>query len=98
MFSVYKYEFQINDYIVVDLPTGAEILHVASQTNNEIVIDKTICLWALVRTDIKVPITKRKLRICGTGHNIEEYARQLRYINTFTLGRYLWFHAFEILE
>lgn len=99
MLSVYKYEFEINDYATVELPVGAEILHMNCQFNTDVILNKTCCLWALVRTDIdKMPIAKRKLRICGTGHPIEEYPRQLRYINTFRMGQFLWFHAFEILE
>ena len=83
---VYKYPIKIDDIVELELPAGAEILHVESQNDN-------LFLWALV--DPEKPTLHRRIRIAGTGHTIKENI--IRYINTFTLyEKALWFHVFEI--
>jgi hypothetical protein len=83
---VYKYPMEIKDIVELELPAGAEILHVEAQNDK-------LCLWALV--DPEKPTLYRRIRIAGTGHTIKENI--IRYINTFTLyEKALWFHVFEI--
>ena len=83
---VYKYPIKIDDIVELELPAGAEILHVEAQNDK-------LCLWALV--DPEKPTLYRRIRIAGTGHTIKENI--IRYINTFTLyEKALWFHVFEI--
>jgi len=86
---VYKYEKWVDDVVSFDLPINAEILHVDLQNG-----DQRIDLWALVNPD-KKKTEKRTIRIAGTGHPIDP-SLKLKYINTFTVERRLWFHVFEI--
>jgi hypothetical protein len=83
--TIWKYPLEISDVQSVSLPLGAEVLTVQTQGGNA-------CIWALVdpketRKEI------RKVRIFGTGHNIEGDAGQ--YVGTFQIanGR-LVFHVF----
>ncbi len=86
---VFKYNQDIKDILIFDLPYNSQILRIDSQD------DRTIALWALV--DPNIAITEmRKIRIAGTGHPITEGT--LHYINTFTMmNKKLWFHAFEVI-
>lgn len=92
---VYKYPIKIDDIVELELPAGAEILHVEVQ-KEPLSIQKeeaNLYLWALV--DPEKPTLYRRIRIAGTGHTIKENI--IRYINTFTLyEKALWFHVFEI--
>jgi len=97
MLSVYKYPFTVSDYVIMQLPVGTEILRVDTQNKDTLEVSLDAVLWALVRPEEIIPKVERKLRICGTGHDIKEYGNQLRYINTFRMGQFLWFHAFEIV-
>lgn len=62
--TIYKYSlFPISlDTTVIDMPAGAELLHVDGQ-------NEYICIWALV--DPQADPTARKFRVFGTGHPIE---------------------------
>ena len=91
MRTVYKYEKDIGDKLEFDLPKGAELLHVNSQSDYG-----GTCLWALV-DPLQDTREKKELRVYRTGHEIKE--TNLRYINTFTVYKgALWFHAFEVLK
>jgi hypothetical protein len=68
--TIYKYPFEIQDYVELALPHGAELLHVDFQR-------EVPCLWALV--DPKAPLTRRRIRVAGTGHPIEEAANNLQF-------------------
>lgn len=88
MKRVYKYFLPLNDGDVVSIvmPDGAEILHFGEQNGG-------FMLWALVDPD--KPVSPRKIRIAGTGHDIDESIE--RYIGTTMLhGGSLVFHAFEV--
>ena len=66
MFSIYKYQLDITDKQIIELPYGAIPLSVVNQR-------ETICLYARVNPE---PIYKEKIKfeiyIHGTGHLIEE--------------------------
>ena len=96
MKRVYKYEKRIDDFVVFNLPVGAVILHIDIQ---KITYDAPVCLWALVDPNV-IATEKRTIRIAGTGHPIEDFGVENKYINTFTVGsaKELWFHAFEVKE
>lgn len=59
MKTIWKYELQIIDRQEIDMPVGAEVLHVAEQNG-------VLCMWAVVEPDnVKAPST---ILIRGTGH------------------------------
>jgi hypothetical protein len=66
MKTIYKYPISIStdtEFIILDVPDGAQFLHVAPQQNK-------ICLWALV--DTEAIMTKRQIRVIGTGRSAED--------------------------
>ncbi len=91
MKRVYKYTAEISEVIKFELPSNSQILRIDVQDE----LSGNVCLWALVDIEIETKQI-RKIRIAGTGHNIEQ--NKVSYINTFTVHNdTLWFHAFEIL-
>ena len=87
MKTIWKYHIKTTDVQFLDIPGGAQILSVQVQAGQP-------CIWALVNPD--ADRRKRHIRICGTGHRVDE-----RYIGTF-VGTYqlnggsLVFHVFDI--
>lgn len=99
MYTVYKYKLNIGGPTELDMPYGAEILHVGNQEDE-------CFIWALVATD--EPTGKRYFRCLGTGFNGDDFlnprarhgAKNLlnpRYIGTVITckGQFVW-HFFEI--
>lgn len=85
MITVFKYELMVADQQEVVLPVGAIPLAVQLQGKNP-------CLWAQV--DDLARSETRRIRILGTGHNLET-PNQWRYISTFQLaGGQLIFHVY----
>lgn len=60
---VFKYPIELQDEVVVDMPTDARIIHLAVQ-------DGTICAWAIVDPDGYS--SKRTFFVRGTGHPMPE--------------------------
>lgn len=90
MLTVYKYETPLKDEFSLDLPMGAQILTFQSQRDAP-------CIWALVDPDAKT--LKRRFRLVGTGHPIEQDAGALRFVGTAQFrGGSLVFHLFEVLS
>lgn len=58
---VYKYQFDMGDWVSLYMPQGAEVLCVQVQSG-------TPCLWA--RVDADAPLKIRHFRIAGTGHDL----------------------------
>ena len=88
MLKVYKYPLRPNDYIDIQLPKGGQILTIQTQGDMPY-------LWALVNPDN--PRMKRRFRLAGTGHPINESMSELFYHGTFQLhGGALIFHLFEV--
>ena len=87
MEAIYKYPFEIEDCLEINLPFGAHILTAFCQ--NDIP-----CLWALVQPGVG-ETQKRKFRIFGTGHPMPEDV-DLKWIATFPQfnGKLIW-HLFE---
>lgn len=87
--KIFKYPVMVIDRQEIQLPTGAQILKVEIQGD-----DEEAFMWALVDPDAE--LETRKFRLAGTGHLIEE--RNLHHIDTFQMlsGRLIW-HFFEIL-
>lgn len=88
MKTIYKYPLKVDDFQIVTMPRGAEILTVQAQREQP-------CIWALVDTDNDSE--ERHIRMAGTGRSINSRDKLLRYIGTFQLaGGNLIFHVFEI--
>ena len=89
--QVWKYPLpkpDSGDIMRIEMPAGAEILTCQMQNDKP-------CIW--VRVNPNAPKETRKLRIAGTGHEIEE--ENLRYISSFQMNNdVLIFHIFEVLE
>jgi hypothetical protein len=88
MRTIWKYDLIPNDEnrILIEMPTGAEILTVQAQGNSA-------CLWALV--DPESNAYPHKFEVYRTGHPVSTY--QKRYIGTFQMdGGALDFHVFEL--
>jgi hypothetical protein len=90
MRRVFKWKIPLQDVVEVQLPEGTQILKVEPQG-----LDKNVQLWGLCDPEMKNE--KRKLRIAGTGHPINE--KNLKHINTFQMVEgQLVFHVFEVME
>lgn len=64
MLTIHKYELPLGDYPVVNMPEGAEVLHIDTQGDWH-----RIFIWARVDTDRElVPV---RFRLAGTGHQLD---------------------------
>ena len=84
MMSVWKFPFDVNDRVEIEMPKGSQFLSVQIQ-------DGRTTLWAMAATDGE--LVKRHLLIRGTGHDAIGVGR---FIDTFQMyAGQLVFHAFE---
>jgi hypothetical protein len=88
MKSIWKFPlegFECN----VEMPTGAKILHVATQGD-----EPKPYVWALVDPD--APKVRRTLTIVGTGWKLKDHMGSMPYVGTFMLlgGSMVW-HVFD---
>jgi len=60
--AVYKYPLEYKDKQVIELPEGADILHVGDQLG-------TVCIWAKVSPDLPAN-RKFEVIIAGTGKDL----------------------------
>ncbi len=90
MRKVFKYTLEFDDYIELELPVGAKILHFGIQHDHP-------RIWALVDPVAKKEI--RKFRFTGTGQWVTELDSELNFIGTALMlkGSLVW-HLFEIVE
>lgn len=84
MRTIWKFDLPVQDEVVVDMPRGAEILHVEPT-----VTPAVLHLWAVV--DPKAAKVGRRLSIRGTGHELGEVGKHLATVLT---GILVW-HIFE---
>ena len=83
--AIWKFPFSVHDRIGLTMPHGAKPLTVQMQ-------NATACLWALV--DVTAPVSVRKFRLYGTGHEHDEISGE--YVGTFQMDNgALVFHLFE---
>ncbi len=88
MKTVWKYELKAEDVTTLEMPVGAEILHVHGQGKD------SLGLWARVDPTSERK-EQRRFRIAGTGHELPDY--NLSYIGTAHIfSGALVFHVFEI--
>lgn len=85
--TIHKYEIEVKDINMINMPVGAEILCVQVQY-------KIPCIWAKVDNN-PTEFKKRFFRLIGTWHFVP-YDETLEYIGTFQLhdGRFVG-HLFE---
>jgi hypothetical protein len=83
MRTIWKFPFEIADDIPLELPVGAEVVHVDTQGGQP-------CIWALV--DPEAPKEKQHFRIHGTGHPIDD--PEFQYVASFQQSRFVW-HLFR---
>lgn len=100
MKTIHKYPLEVTDFQEVEMPEGAKILHIQTQPApyGTKAGREQLCLWAEVDPD--KPLVPRRIRIFGTGHDME-HEHQLRYIGTTDMHNHaLVRHVYEnyILE
>jgi hypothetical protein len=86
MRTVHKYPFQVDSTVVLNLPRGAEVLHVACRD------DGMPCLWALVDDENKKE--PRTFLVIATGKPVPGPRNALRHVATFFEVPDVW-HLFE---
>lgn len=65
---VWKFELLLDDEFTIEMPAGAEVVHVREQDNRP-------CLWVLVDPD--APKERRTFRTRGTGQDATDAGRYL---------------------
>jgi len=99
MKAVWKFEFEIDDNIEIEMPVDAEILYVDIQIqrrgsfmDGDPPTKEVPCIWA--RADLDRPKVKRKFRLAGTGHPLPDMG--LQHLGSFKMSQdWLVFHLFE---
>lgn len=88
--KVYKYEIPLKDDFELELPREAEILSFQCQHDAP-------CIWVLVEP--RNPPVKRRFRFAGTGHDIKQDPKGLKFIGTAQMhgGSLIW-HLFEVIR
>jgi hypothetical protein len=81
--SVWKYDLRVDDRVLVEMPCGAELLHVGNQTG----ASDRFTLWA--RVDTEAPNVAREILVRGTGHP----APDAPYVGS-VVGALVW-HVFD---
>ena len=84
MKTVFKFEFPVNDEVLIQMPADAKIVHVGRQQPNH------ICLWAIVDTD-KTAVN-RQFSIRGTGQPLGR-ASDCEHLGSVFDGPFVW-HVF----
>lgn len=84
MKKIYKYPIEIVDEQTLDLPTGADVVHVGHDPGG------TPCLWAIIDTD--APVVSVKILVKGTGHPLP--AGEIDHLGSFLSGPFVW-HLFR---
>jgi len=93
MKKIYKYKLKMTEFQIVDLPEDSEILSVMSQPPSYGEMNDSLYMW--VKLDDEKPLAPRRIRIFGTGHDME-YQHELRFIGTVSMNHnsLIW-HVFE---
>ena len=86
MSVVYKYQFNIDGRVVIDMPEHAKVLSVQMQRG-------VPTLWAMFQPDSPQRYRHRAFEIVGTGHDFSNSG--LVYVATFQDGPLVW-HMFEV--
>ncbi len=87
---IFKYQIPISDNVVeIELPEHHQYCDIQEQ-------GESIFLWCMV--DIHAPLVKKKFRVFGTGHKIDN-AEDYYFIKTVQMNNsgFVW-HVFEVIE
>lgn len=85
--TVWKYQMRFAGEIRLEMPEGAEIVHVGLDPGG------VLCAWAIVEPSR--PKGTKILRIFGTGHEVPLWANRRSHVGTFLDGPYVW-HVFDL--
>lgn len=96
MKRIYKYEMPAGGGSMHYLPKGFEPLSVGLDPRG------TICMWAIVDTQIDIPQVKVDFAAIGTGWPLEELSIDLEkytFLGTVNDGlTYMWHYFYRVLE
>ena len=81
--TIWKFPIQIAPIFTIEMPEGAQIVHVEQQGEGA-------CIWAAVLPDA-IGVVSRTFLIAGTGTIIPV---DCEYVGTFQQGAYVW-HILE---
>lgn len=84
---IYKYPIQLDSVTTLELPKGAEVLHVDIQRDQ-------ICLWAEVPIDCLLPLRDRSFLVLGTGMDVPVGATHVG--SALLAGGSLVWHVYEV--
>ncbi len=84
--TVWKYDLRVEDELLVEMPRGAELLHVGNQSGE---IDR-FTVWARVTPPPGNANAARRLLVRGTGHPVGDEP----YVGTTFGGPLVW-HIFD---
>lgn len=96
MNTIWKYELRVTDVQKVEMPSGAQLLHVAGQEVSEyrpgMAWHEVVpMLWAKVDPD--APMTQRLIGIVGTGNPAPDDDEGV-YVGTAICGALVW-HVYD---
>lgn len=85
---IYKYPFQVEGEVEIEMPKGARVLCVQVQRDIP-------CIWAIIEPSQPI-VEIRHFRVFGTGQPMDMHPDFLHYIGTFQLagGNFIG-HLFE---
>jgi len=87
MNAIWKYEVEVTDMQVVEMPDVSNIISAQVQ-------DDKICLWVEVDTDDDV-VKDVVIEVFGTGNKISDTSKERRFIDTVQFhGGELVFHVY----
>jgi len=86
MKTIYKYNLEITDRQIVEMPYNSEIIAVKNQGDD-------LCLWAIVETENEVRPTY-EIEIYGTGHPMDKDIFT-EFIETCVMPNGLVWHVFK---
>lgn len=90
MKTIYKYPFQPNDFIEIEMPIDSKVLTIETQ-------HEMPCMW--VEQDTDKPKYKQKFAIVGTGQNLVNTYKYgaPEYVGSFQMsGGRLVFHVYKL--
>lgn len=100
---IWKFPFEVADFVKIEMPLGACILHVGTQPSMSSEGGEQACLWAIVDPDARVE--DFSFRIFGTGQPMPDVAQppyplpqNMVIIGTFQMNRggETW-HMFQVV-
>lgn len=88
MLTIFKYPIALQDEFELDLPAGADFLHLDVQHGQP-------QMWFRVDADIDVPAVPRKFAVVGTGNRLPIGYESAPHLGSFQLANgQLVFHVF----